>query len=173
MFISIIAIAILTSVVGCGENNSQLNKLQTVAKMNKESKQQIELLLGEYKNSLNTSNAELSASLYTEDGVFMPSEAPSAVGKENIKAAYDFIFSQIQLNVEFTIEEVFVEDRMAFAVTTSNGTTLIHANGQTIPEENRELFVFKKENRTWKIARYMFNKMSAPAAVEPEIEAME
>lgn len=29
-----------------------------------------------------------------------------------------------------------------------------------IPEENRELFVFERENNEWKIARYMFNKMS-------------
>ncbi|MEZ4827781.1 MAG: hypothetical protein R3C61_16075 [Bacteroidia bacterium] len=47
---------------------------------------------------------------------------------------------------------------MAFAVTTSKGTTLIHATGDTIPEANRELFVFEKVNGEWKIARYMFNK---------------
>jgi hypothetical protein len=41
----------------------------------------------------------------------------------------------------------------------TKGTTLIHANGQTVPEENRELFVLQKINGQWKIARYMFNKM--------------
>ncbi len=29
----------------------------------------------------------------------------------------------------------------------------------TVPEENRELFVLQKENGSWKIDRYMFNKM--------------
>ena len=47
---------------------------------------------------------------------------------------------------------------MAFAVTSSKGTTLIKAIGETIPEANRELFVFEKVNGEWKIARYMFNK---------------
>jgi hypothetical protein len=47
---------------------------------------------------------------------------------------------------------------MAFAVTSSKGTTLIHATGATVPEENRELFVFEKDNGAWRIARYMFNK---------------
>ena len=47
---------------------------------------------------------------------------------------------------------------MAFAVTSSKGTTLIRATGDTIPEANRELFVFEKVDGNWKIARYMFNK---------------
>ena len=47
----------------------------------------------------------------------------------------------------------------AFALMTSKGTTLIHANKQTVAEENREIFVLQKANGQWKIARYMFNKM--------------
>lgn len=126
--------------------------------MEKLAKQEIENLLMTYKETLNTSNAEKATSLYTKDGIFMPSGAPSAMGKENIKGAYDFVFSQIQLNIEFYIEEITIENTMAYAVTSSKGSTLIHATGETIPEENRELFVFEKENDTWKIARYMFNK---------------
>lgn len=88
----------------------------------------------------------------------MPTEAPSAIGQENILKSYEFIFTQIQLNIEFYIDEIAVEGDFAFAVTSSKGTTLIHATGDTIPEANRELFVFEKVNGDWKIARYMFNK---------------
>lgn len=126
--------------------------------MEKLEKEKIEALLGEYKKSLNTSDATLAQSLYAKDGVFMPSGAPSAIGAENILKSYEFIFSQIQLNIEFFIDEILVEGDFAFATTSSKGTTLIRANGETVPEENRELFVFEKTNDTWKIARYMFNK---------------
>tara|TARA_B100001245_G_C22848717_1_gene407977 strand:- start:550 stop:1044 length:495 start_codon:yes stop_codon:yes gene_type:complete len=126
--------------------------------MQKQDKTAIEALLQSYKKSLNTSDAQLATSLYTSDGVFMPSEAPSAIGTDNIQKSYEFIFSQIQLNVEFYIDEIVVEGDMAFAVTSSKGTTLIHASGDTVPEANRELFVFEKLNEEWKIARYMFNK---------------
>ena len=129
--------------------------------MQKEEKQKIELLLSTYKKSLNTSDAQLAQSLYTKEGVFMPTEAPSAIGSENILKSYKFIFSQIQLNIEFYIEEIEIENDMAFAVTSSKGTTVIHATGDTIPEANRELFVFEKINGEWKIARYMFNKTTA------------
>ena len=126
--------------------------------MEKKDKQQIEKLLMVYKESLNTSDVSKAANCYTKDGVFMPTGAPTASGK-NIKGAYEFVFSQIQLNIEFYIEEIVIENNLAYALTTSKGTTLIHATNETVPEENRELFVFEKENNEWKIARYMFNKM--------------
>ena len=147
--IILIAITLLTSCQNASKNSEEMEKL---------AKQEIENLLIAYKETLNTSNADKATSLYTKDGVFMPSGAPSAMGTENIKGAYEFVFSQIQLNIEFFIEEITIENDLGYAVTSSKGTTLIHASGETIPEENRELFVFEKENGVWKIARYMFNK---------------
>lgn len=122
-------------------------------------KSAIEKLLFTYRDALNTSDVNKVLPLYTNDGVFMPSNAPSAIGQEQIKASYEFVFSQIQLSIEFYIDEIVVNGDYAFARTTSRGKTLIHANGQTVAEENRELFVLQKTNGQWKISRYMFNKM--------------
>jgi ketosteroid isomerase-like protein len=161
----ILAAFTLVVLVSCTQkengNNIQTNKsIQAENKniMIKLEKEKIEILLEEYKKSLNSSDAKLAQSLYTKDGIFMPSGAPSAIGLENILKSYEFIFSQIQLNIAFFIDEILVEEDFAFATTSSKGTTLIHANGETIPEENRELFIFEKVNDEWKIARYMFNK---------------
>lgn len=153
-------LVILTS---CNNKNKNIDQHQAkeIESMEKKDKQQIEQLLSEYKKSLNTSDAKLSASLYTKDGIFMPTEAPSAVGTNNILKSYEYIFSQIQLNIEFFIEEIVVEGNLAFATTSSKGTTLIHSTGKTVPEENRELFVFEKIENMWKIARYMFNKTTS------------
>ncbi len=156
----IIPAIVLVMLSACNEKKPEsTNPTKETQIMENQDKQQIELLLAEYKTSLNTSNAALSQSLYAKDGIFMPSGAPSAIGHENILKSYEYVFSQIQLNIEFYIDEIVVEGDFAFATTSSKGTTLIHANGQTVPEENRELFVFEKIDGSWKIARYMFNKM--------------
>jgi uncharacterized protein (TIGR02246 family) len=155
--ILLIAMALITLGSCNTETKKQINSSKTET-MEKQAKQEIEQLLMDYKGTLNTSNAEKATSLYSKDGIFMPSGAPSAIGKEQIKGAYDFVFSQIQLTIEFYIEEITVENNFAYAVTSSKGSTLIHATGKTVPEENRELFVFENENGIWKIARYMFNK---------------
>lgn len=158
MIIAVFAIAIMAS---CNENSNQEspnNSTENKEIMQKQEKEKIEALLSEYEKSLNTSDAKLAQSLYIKDGIFMPTEAPSGIGSEGILKSYEYVFSQIQLNIEFFIEEIEVEGNMAFAVTSSKGTTLIHATRDTIPEANRELFVFEKVNGEWKIARYMFNK---------------
>ncbi|MBK7912547.1 MAG: nuclear transport factor 2 family protein [Saprospiraceae bacterium] len=134
-----------------------IQKLKQKLWKNKKNKK-IETLLSTYEKSLNTSDAKLAQSLYTKDGIFMPTEAPSGIGSEGILKSYEYVFSQIQLNIKFFIEEIQVDENMAFAVTSSKGTTLIRATEVTIPEANRELFVFEKVNDEWKIARYMFNK---------------
>lgn len=119
----------------------------------------IEKLLFSYRDALNSSDVNKVLPLYTNDGVFMPSNAPSAIGQEQVKVSYEFVFSQIRLNIEFYVDEIVVNGDYAFARTTSKGKTLIRANGETVPEENRELFVLQKTNGQWKISRYMFNKM--------------
>lgn len=151
--IILLAITVLSS---CQYKSENL--IKNTETMEKLAKQEIESLLMTYKETLNTSNAEKATSLYTKDGIFMPTGAPSGIGSESILKSYEFVFSQIQLNIEFFIEEIEVEGNMAFAVTSSKGTVKIHANGVEAPEANRELFVFEKADGKWKIARYMFNK---------------
>lgn len=158
--ITIVAL-IIGGLVYCAEPDHATKYLDTIQKskiMEKKEKQKIETLLGQYERSLNTADAKLAQSLYTKDGIFMPTEAPSGIGSEGILRSYEYVFSQIQLNIKFYIEEIEVEGNMAFAVTSSSGTTFIRATGDTLPEANRELFVFEKVNGEWKIARYMFNK---------------
>lgn len=151
---------VVISLASCqnGTKNQSNNSTQNNMKQSIE-KSAIEKLLFSYSDALNASDVNKILPLYTNDGVFMPSNAPSAIGQEQIKGSYEFVFKTIQLNIEFLIDEIVVNGDYAFARTISKGTTLIHSNGQTVAEENRELFVLQKTNGQWKISRYMFNKM--------------
>lgn len=155
----ILSALLIGTMISCTQNEKSeiINNTKT-ENMEKQEKQKIEELLDKYQKSLNTSDAKLAQSLYTKDGVFMPTQAPSGIGSEGILKSYEYVFSQIQLNIKFFIEEIQVEGNMAFAMTSSQGTVKIHANGMEAPEANRELFVFEKVDGEWKIARYMFNK---------------
>ncbi len=127
-----------------------------------EERQAIESTLLQYEKTLNKSDLKGVLELYTPDGVFMPSGAPSAIGTEEVRAAYEYVFATIRLDIKFTIDEIVQSGNYAFARTISRGQVTILAEGVTAPEENRELFVLQKRNGAWKIARYMFNKMSPP-----------
>jgi len=154
----LLAAIILMSACQTKNSDNQINN-QDKAKMETIEIQKIEDLLFTYRDALNASDVSKVLPLYTEDGIFMPAGAPTSIGTEQVKAAYEFVFSNIQLSIEFYIDEIIVNGEYAFARTTSKGSTLIRATGDTVPEENRELFVLQKENGSWKIDRYMFNKM--------------
>ncbi|MEE8061330.1 MAG: nuclear transport factor 2 family protein, partial [Gemmatimonadales bacterium] len=89
-----------------------------------------------------------------------PSSAPTAEGADQVRVAYEFVFANIQLAIKFSIDEIEIRDDLAFARTGSKGTVKILANGTLAPEENREFFLFEKQDGEWKIARYIFNKVS-------------
>ncbi len=156
----IICALLLSTLMAC--HHKTLNNSNNLKQSKMEQKTEIkviEKLLYSYRDALNASDVNKVLPLYTSDGVFMPSNAPSAIGLDQVKASYEFVFKTIQLKIEFYIDEIVVIGDFAFARTTSKGTTFIHANGQSVPEENRELFVLQKVNGIWKISRYMFNKM--------------
>ncbi len=144
--------------IGAFQTKSSANQIDN-QKVESSEKLNIKNVLFSYRDALNASDVSKVLSLYTEDGIFMPSGAPTSIGTEQVKGAYEFVFSNIKLSIEFYIDEITVDGDYAFARTTSKGTTLIHATGETVPEENRELFVLQKENGSWKIDRYMFNKI--------------
>ncbi len=123
----------------------------------------IEALLEAYESVLNASDVDGILELYTDDGVFMAPNNPSAVGIEQVEAAYTAVFEAIDLNVEFDIVEIeVISDDWAFARTNSAGTTTINATGDKVPEGNQELFVLRKVDGDWKIARYGFSTTNPP-----------
>ena len=125
----------------------------------------IKAVLQQYEAALNASNTAQALQLYTADGVFMPQHSASAVGTEQVKAAYDAVFGAIQLAVKFTVAEVqVVAADWAFARTTSAGSVKVKASGGGGPEANQELFVFQKVGGQWKIARYCFCTTNPPHA---------
>ena len=122
--------------------------------------EQIRSILDRYETALNASDVDAVLALYAADGIFMPTNAPTAAGTTEVREAYEHVFGTIKLDIVFSIDEIVVDDHVAFATTGSKGQVTILAEQVTAPEENRELFVFRKIDGNWKIARYMFNKAS-------------
>ncbi len=119
---------------------------------------EIRALLGTYERSLNDGDADLAAACYTTDGVFMPTTLPTISGG-GLRDGYAAIFGNIRLSVTFTIDElVAASGSLAYALTRSNGTQVVNVTGAESAESNREVFIFAREDGSWKIGRYMFNK---------------
>lgn len=125
---------------------------------------QIEQLLNKYERALNTSDASAVVQLYTADGVFMAPENPTAIGTGVLTQAYTGVFQAIALKLKFQIAETqLLSPEWAMLRSTSTGTVKILANGAEIPGSNQELFLLRKTNGQWRIARYSFSSVLRPA----------
>ena len=121
-------------------------------------KKDITTLLQGYRNALVESDTTAVMKLYASDSVLMAQGFASVVGWHDIKAWYAECFKRIALDVEFEVKEVVVtSDTYAFASTTSAGTQKDLDSGAESHEGNHELFVIKKEEGEWKLARYCFS----------------
>ena len=125
----------------------------------------IRRVMSSYEGALNASDTAGVMPLYTEDGVFMPPNNQSAVGKAAVRTAYDAVFKAITLKVKFTIAELVVmSPEWAFVRTNSAGTNKINSTGAVSAEGNQELFIFNKgADGKWRIARYSFSSTNPPA----------
>ena len=127
--------------------------------------QAVAAALSRYEKALNESDTEAVMQLYAPDGVFMPQHFPSSVGAGAVRRRYEAVFQAITLTVRFEIAEILViGSDWVMARTNSSGTVRVHATGESSPEANQELFLFKKLDGAWKIARYCFSTTNPPRA---------
>ncbi|CAK7205411.1 hypothetical protein SEUCBS139899_008182 [Sporothrix eucalyptigena] len=122
--------------------------------------EKITTTLHAYGAALKGRNVEEAVALYTKDGVILAPHFTASVGTQALTESYTRIFSSVQLEITFDIEEIVVQsDEWAFARTTAAGTKTMLATQESEAHSNQELFIMKVEDGAWKIARYAFSSM--------------
>ncbi|KAK0868365.1 hypothetical protein LTS02_003679 [Friedmanniomyces endolithicus] len=135
---------------------------RTAAKMTSDT-DGIKKTLNAYRDNLVASNVDGCVKLYASDGVTMAPGSETQVGHDAVKEWYTACFKMITLDVEFDIKEaVAITEEYGFARTTSAGMQKINTTGATSKEASQELFVMKKVEGEWKIARYCFSSTNPP-----------
>jgi uncharacterized protein (TIGR02246 family) len=124
----------------------------------------IKSVMSKYQDALNASSTDQAMPLYVDDGVFMRPDSQSALGKAQLRQAYDAAFKAITLHVKFTIHEiVLMSPEWAFVRTDSAGTNKSNATGAISAEGRKDLFILhKSDDGAWKIARYSFSSTNPP-----------
>jgi ketosteroid isomerase-like protein len=101
-------------------------------------KSAIEKLIFSYQDAFNAEDISKTVACYEEDGILMPQGAPLAKGMEQLKNTFGFLLKTFRIYVEYTIDEVIVNEDYAYARTNSKVKTIIRTNDKTILEDNKE-----------------------------------
>lgn len=123
--------------------------------------EEITAVLHAYGAALKSRVVEEAVALYTADGVILAPHFSASAGTQALRESYTRIFSSVQLEIKFDIDEVVIMSpgEWAFARTTAEGSKTMIATGASESHANQELFIMKKEDGKWKIARYAFSTM--------------
>lgn len=115
-------------------------------------------LLNAYAAALNNSDAAGLAALYCEDGHFMPDGLPTLRGADKVFSNAQKFFQRRTVQAGFSIVDVHLDHD--YAIVESVATMGIHDfTGHSTSMETRDLFVMKRQESSWKIARYIFNTL--------------
>ena len=119
--------------------------------------QEIQNLMQTYQRSLNEADVDLVRVVYADDAIFIGQPFPTATGIEEIVALYADVFSKLDFDVRFDVQEIKLTGDLGFVRTRSHGTIVPKGQNPEGSEGNREIFVVKKIDGEWKFYRYIFN----------------
>lgn len=112
-----------------------------------------------YFKYLYEANTDAISDLYSENGVLMPADLPTATGKAELIPAYKQTFNAIKfVSATTDYDEISVYGDIAIVRTTSKVNLFLKKEKQDIQNKMREFFILNKEKEEWKISRYMFNR---------------
>ena len=102
-------------------------------------------------------NAAEIAAMYTENGAFMPPNAPVASGRAAIQAAWQGMLDMPEVTLTFAADEIVVSSPGDMAY--DRGTYKFSAAGDDGPmtDEGKYVVVWRKVDGQWKAAADIFN----------------
>lgn len=113
--------------------------------------------LSVYAAALHARDLDAVAECFTSGAVVQAPQVPTASGI-GVRELYGQIFSAIDLDISFTLEDVIpIGSDRAVVFSESTGTQAMVDGGGVSPEGNREAFVFDRLDDAWKISSYLFN----------------
>jgi len=126
----------------------------------------VKKIIDQYAVGCNTGDFDLWISLWADDGVQMPPDAPARVGKEQIRKAMEPVFDQMILDVVITsIEEAKIYGDLGLTRCTYTLKLTPKAGGKTInamPDGKALTFYERQSDGSWKIMYDCFNSNVPP-----------
>lgn len=126
-------------------------------------------ILDQYASSINAGDLDLWISLWADDGIQMPPNAPAVIGKGQLRAENESMFGEFILKMVITNKEVRVAGDLAFVRGTYTFSLTPKAGGETIMTDGKYLSIVERQaDGSWKFARDCFNDNAPPKEAERE-----
>ena len=104
-----------------------------------------------------TGDADRVAAFYTEDGAFLPPNAPLARGREAVKGVWAFLLSAPNLSLRWTPSSVEVAAAGDMAYEIGTYQLAMDAPAGRVDDDGKYVVVWRKMDGGWEVAADIFN----------------
>jgi uncharacterized protein (TIGR02246 family) len=115
-----------------------------------------ENLVTQYAEAVNAADRQKIASLYSEDGLFMPAGMRSLTKNEITKKGKQKGDNN-HFRMSYDINNIVIGDKYAFVEAHATTNTINREKDTHTTRTSRDLFVLRKDGGDWRVYRYMFN----------------
>jgi uncharacterized protein (TIGR02246 family) len=152
--LSVLAISCNTTTSETKHNltNRELGKAKTdMAKV----KNEIQALNTIWANAVNNNDATTILSLYADDAISMPDDAPALIGKAAIQKDVETstASSKRLISVTYITEEVFGDEQLV----TERGNVIAKDTAGKVAYTEKYIQIWEKRNDKWQVIREIYN----------------
>ena len=110
-----------------------------------------------YESALNAKDTDAIVALFSEDGVAEWNNKRTYATRGQKIAGYNALFKIAKFSTVFAYDAINVYGDTAVVRTHHHVGAAVIENGKKVTDYNREVFVLRKIDGTWKIVLYTFN----------------
>lgn len=110
-----------------------------------------------YEQYLNAGNTQAILELFAPESVAEWNNKPTFATREQRATGYDALFKIARFTTVFGYASIDIYGDVAVVRTYHHKDATVLENGKKVPDFNREVFILRKMNGTYKITFYMFN----------------
>ncbi len=101
--------------------------------------------------------------LYADDPVVLPWGQPAVFGKAAIRALYEPVFRDYTISSEERVMEIEVSGDLGYFWVSYHLRAIPKSGGAPLEEDGKAVFIVRRIQGAWKIARLIDNSDRAPA----------
>jgi uncharacterized protein (TIGR02246 family) len=111
-----------------------------------------------YKSAVESGDIEALVSMFTDDGMIMPSDLPAVAGKEAIRAYFTAMIERSAQVLNIKVEEAFGDGDIGYSRGVFSSATTPKPSGEPINIVGKWSSVSKRQSDgSWKIYRHIWN----------------
>ena len=155
ILIAIALVAVLGSTLVVAEDgNSQSSATSGAAE---DINQITALVTRAYRGYVNSHNAIAYTTLFANDVLWAPPNAPDQTTREGIQDAVQVLFDKFEFNIEPQVDEINIIGNFAYVIGTINGVLTPNDGGDPTTIQFRVFWLFRDQGTSWKIVRQIWN----------------